>query len=251
MSSPFDKFTKPEVPAAPPLMAPAAVGPPKINFDRQPAAPNLDQASTAVQPTPTQHTSGTINLSKGKSINLSKGSGLMTATCSWPPATDYDVYALVLFTDGRIETVSTFGIKGREQDYRASTVDGSVRHLGDVRRSNATTASETVEIRLTPDVVAVLPVVYSAQSNGTGSFRRYQVSMSIDNGAGATVVIDASNASDNDRIYSCVPGIIINAAHGVKIEAREEYSRPDSENRPVLNRDLSIAMDAGPLNAYK
>jgi tellurite resistance protein TerA len=225
MSSVFDRFKTPRTAA--------------------PAAPAHATPATG------QHTTGTINLAKGKSINLSKGSGVITATCSWPPRTDYDVYALVLRQNGTVETVSTFGTKGHENDYRTATTDGAVKHLGDVKRSASAMASETIEIRLTPDVVGVVPVVYSAQSNGTGSFRRYQVSMSIDNGAGATVVIDAAHASDNDKIYTCVPGIIINEGGGVQVEAREQYSTAGSEKRPTLGPDLSISMDSGPTNAYK
>ena len=174
----------------------------------------------------------------------------MTAVCSWPPATDYDVYALVRYRDGRTETVSTFGTK-QDSRFETSTRDGAVRHLGDVQRSSDAMASETIEIRLTPDVVAVVPVVYSAQSNGAGSFRRYRVGMSIDNGQGQKVVIDASNASDHDNIYTCVPGIILNSDQGVQVNALEQYSRRGSENRPEITPDLRVLMDAGPVNAYK
>jgi tellurite resistance protein TerA len=48
-----------------------------------------------------------------------------------------------------------------------------------------------------------------------------------------------------------VPGIIRNTPDGVVIEALEQYSRHSSENRPVLNRDFTVTMDAGPKNAYK
>lgn len=233
----FDRFKA--APAAPAPAAPAAA--------TAPTAP----APAAAPQSPTQHTAGTINLSKGNKINLSKGSGVMTAVCSWPPATDYDVYALVLRKNGTVETVSTFGTDKDKRGFRTQTADGAVKHLGDVKRSNAAMASETIEIRLNPDVVAVVPVVYSAQSNGSGSFRRYQVSMTIDNGSGASVVVDASNASNDDAVYTCVPGIVINAENGVQIEAREQYSRRGSENRPTLDSNLTAVMDAGPKNAYK
>jgi tellurite resistance protein TerA len=205
-------------------------------------APAVSAASAA-------HSGGTINLAKGQGIKLAK-TQVMTAVCSWPPATDYDVYALVRYRDGRTETVSTFGTK-RDPRFQTATQDGAVRHLGDVQRSAAAVASETIEIRLNPDVVAVVPVVYSAQSNGTGSFRRYRVGMSIDNGQGQRVVIDANNASDHDNIYTCVPGIILNSDQGVQVNALELYSRRGSENRPEIARDLSVVMDAGPINAYK
>ena len=100
----------------------------------------------------------------------------------------------------------------------------------------------------------MVPVVYSAQSNGSGSFRQYQVSMAIDkggDGGGDTVTIDASNASDHDAVYCCVPGIIINDPDGVRIQFLELYSEPESEQRPVMGADLIVTMDAGPVNAFK
>ncbi|MGH9188568.1 MAG: TerD family protein, partial [Acidimicrobiales bacterium] len=81
------------------------------------------------------------------------------------------------------------------------------------------------------------------------------VSMTIDNQQGAVVTIAATNAESNDRIYTCVPGIIRNTPEGVVIEAVELYSEPNSENRPklVLNADdtVRVSMDAGPKNDYK
>lgn len=196
---------------------------------------------------------GAINLTKGSGIMLTK-SPLVTAKCTWPPATDYDVYALVLYRDGHVETVSTFGTSQNPTGYSAATRDGAVKHTGDVGRSSDAMASETVEVRLNPEVMAVVPVVYSAQSNGSGSFRRYQVGMTLDNGAGQQVQLNATNASDSESIYSCIPGVILNAEDGVRIDAIEAYSRQGSENRPELTIEdgsLVITMDAGPVNAYK
>lgn len=199
-------------------------------------------------PTPAGPPPGAISLTKGQGISLTKTS-LITVTCSWPPSTDYDVYALVTYRDGRVETVSTFGTKEPGPAPMRATSDGAVTHLGDVRRSGAAQASETIEVRLTPDIDLVVPVVYSAQSNGTGSFRRFRVNMSIDNGAGQSVFIDASNASADDTVYSCVPGTIRNGAE-LRIEALEAYSAPGSERRPVVQGG-AVVMDQGPENAYK
>lgn len=209
---------------------------------------------------------GAISLTKGQRVSIEK-SPVITARIEWPAATDYDVFALVRYADGHDETVATFGTKEQPQATQRSS-DGAVTHLGDVGRARtartggglfgrkkqsppAPMASETIEIRLNPKVVAVLPVVYSAQSNGTGSFRRYQVSMSIDNGAGTSVRIDASNASDHDNIYTCVPGIVVNSPDGVIVDSLELYSAPTSELRPVLDDHLTVHMDAGGLNLYK
>ncbi len=207
---------------------------------------------------------GMISLRKGEQVTITKTPRIV-ATCTWPRATDYDILALVRYRDGRTETVSTFGTQDDKDGFRLATTDGAVRHSGDVgrmqvqrrgwRRKPAPDAPqvglETIEIMLTPQISAVAPVVYSAQSNGDGSFRRYQVSMAIDNGGGDTVTIDASGASDDDAVYTCVPGIIINDPDGVRIQFLELYSAPGSENRPVIGEDLILAMDAGPVNAFK
>lgn len=187
----------------------------------------------------------------GKSINLDKAGGVIQAVCQWPPRTDYDVFALVLYKDGSSEVVSTFGTQCAPHSFSMSNRDGSVRHLGDVRRGSASMASETIEINMSSDVRAVVPVVYSAQSNGTGSFRQYQVSMSIRNSNGAEVVIDARNANKNDNIYSCVPGMIVNEGVSAEVRALELYSQPGSERRPVVDGSLNVRMDAGDVNAYK
>lgn len=193
---------------------------------------------------------GRISLEKRQVISLTK-TAKITVTISWPNSTDYDVYALVQYVDGHVETVSQFGTK-TDQRFAASTTDGAVVHLGDQRRGTGTTtlADEVVEITLNPTIARIVPIVYSAQSNGTGSFRRYQVGMTIDNGAGDVVEIAARDADANDNVYTCVPGVITNGDQ-VRIEKLEAYSKPRSEKRPVIDADGTVRMDAGAVNAYK
>ena len=204
------------------------------------------------QPTgqPEAAQSGRISLSKGQRVSITK-SATVIASCSWPPATDYDVFAIVRFADGHTETVSQFGTMEGNNSFVPQTSDGAVRHTGDVGRSGGGQAIESIEITLNPAIVAVLPVVYSAQSNGEGSFRQYQVSMAIDNGQGSRVEISSANASDDEFVFSCVPGLIVNGANGIEIHATELYSASGSESRPVLGSDLSITMDAGETNYFK
>ena len=199
---------------------------------------------------------GSVSLTKGSSINmLKKADTVFTASVSWKSGTDYDVYALVLKRDGKVETASFFGIHGRPVDeYTPVVANGAVKHLGDVGRSAGSSrggATETVEIRMTDDIVAVVPVAYSAQSNGSGSFYKYKVSLAVDNGAGDKVTIDANNASKDNGIYTCVPAIIWNRPGGAEIQAVELYSRRGSELRPAIDRNGNLTMDAGPRNIYK
>jgi tellurite resistance protein TerA len=252
----------PAAPSRPPASAPAANLPPPAS---QPV-PDLPSPTGKVD---LGKRSGAISLTKGQRVAIDS-SELIVASISWPPATDYDVYALIRYRDGRTETVSAFGTQQNPQ-FSLTSSDGAVRHAGDVGRADqhrlsrkekkamaaqgvpaaGAVAVERIEIRPHAGIQAIVPVAYSAQSNGTGSFRRYQVSMSIDNGRGTTVRIDAPNADDNDLIYSCVPGIILITDQGVVIDSLEQYSQPTSERRPLIAPDLQVTMDAGDTNLYK
>lgn len=214
---------------------------------------------------------GTVTLTKGEGrVLLRKSSEPLRATASWPPNTDYDVYALLVMRDGSTRAVAMFGADGQPPQ----TSFAGVRHLGDVGRSSGgggggglkglfkrkpvevapSIATETVEIVLDDSVVAVVPVVYSAQSNGTGSFRRYQVSTTVTNGVDS-VVIDARDANEADDVYSLVPAVIYQHPDGAVIERLERYSEPGSERRPAValgaDGSVSVQMDRGPENDYK
>lgn len=196
---------------------------------------------------------GKISLEKGQKPVIIEKTPEITATVSWKTGTDYDIYALVYTKDGKQIDVAMFGAKGTPP--LKSFGNGVVEHMGDVRRNGGSTKTEVIKLRLNNDILAVVPVVYSAQSNGTGSFYRYKVSMSIDNHNGTSVTISAKNANNNDRIYSCVPGILHNTQDGVVISPLELYSAPNSENRPILRMGSSnmveVIMDKGPKNDYK
>jgi tellurite resistance protein TerA len=82
------------------------------------------------------------------------------------------------------------------------------------RAESSETKSETIKIRLTANILALVPVAYSAQSNGTGSFQRYKVSMTVDNQDGDAVKISADSANGDDCVYACgVPGIMACRPH--------------------------------------
>ncbi len=213
-------------------------------------------------PPPTPPKSSSVNLEKvsgkvqltknSKSVIIEKTSE-MTASISWKTGTDYDVYALVYTRDGKQVDVSTFGAKNTP--VLTNFDNGAVVHMGDVGRQGGSTKTEIIKIKLNDKILAIVPVAYSAQSNGSGSFRRYKVSMLIDNNKGTAVTITADNANENDTIYTCVPGMILNTPDGIVIKPLELYSKPGSENRPKLIKEkddtINVIMDAGPLNDYK
>jgi tellurite resistance protein TerA len=222
----------------------------KDNAESTPAAAPAatTPAPAASAPLDLGKKTGTISLSKGSRVTIEK-TAVITARTTWSSNTDYDLYALVLMRDGSQKVVSTFGSE-EQRNPTQSILNGAVKHLGDIGRGAKGLAEEVIEIRLTDDIEAVVPVAYSAQSNGTGSFKKYQVSLSIDNGAGTQVNVDASNANDSNTIYSVAIGVIRNTPNGVVIESLEAYSRSSSENRPAFVNG-QIVMDAGSKNLYK
>lgn len=212
----------------------------------------------------------TINLVKGASVDLKKSTdnAVFNLQCSWASATDYDLYAIVLYKDGHSEHVALFNAVDPSDRSRVvipekkSTGDGAVKHRGDVRSSGklslfsrkSSISEEVIDVVMNNQIDAVVPVAYSAQGNGAGSFRRYMVSMSVTGEDGQEVRVEASNASSNDTIYSCIPGVIVNGSGSVTVTNLEKYSRPGSENRPEVRRvngELEIVMDEGPRNEYK
>jgi tellurite resistance protein TerA len=227
----FGKKDNTPAPVAAPLLAPAPA----------PTAPVGGGLNLGKQ-------TGKISLEKGSTVTIEK-TAVITARCEWDSNTDYDLYALVLLKDGRELVVSTFGSQSQPNP-TPTVLNGAVRHLGDVGRGEKGKAQETIEIRLTDEIEAVVPVAYSAQSNGSGSFRKYKVSLGLDNGQGTQVMIDSKNASNNDGIYSVGIGIIRNGADGVVVESLEAYSRRGSEDRPAFVKG-QLVMDAGTRNLYK
>ncbi|BDC60678.1 MULTISPECIES: TerD family protein [Bacillus] len=219
----------------------------------EPAPINTAAKEKVAAPISLEKVQGKISLDKGHKPIIIEKTPEITATVSWESGTDYDIYALVYTKSGKQIDVAMFGAKGVPA--LKSYGNGAVEHMGDVGRDRESMKTEVIKLRLNDDIIAVVPVVYSAQSNGTGSFYRYRVSMSIDNHQGTSVTIHAKHANDNDRIYSCVPGILQNTNDGVIIRPLELYSKPNSERRPKLkmkySNEIDVLMDKGPINDYK
>ncbi|WP_144683237.1 TerD family protein [Bacillus altitudinis] len=230
--------------------------PPQMVSEKQinePAPMKTAAKQKVAAPISLEKVQGEISLDKGHKPIIIEKTPEITATVSWESGTDYDIYALVYTKSGKQIDVAMFGAKGVPA--LKSYGNGAVEHMGDVGRDRESMKTEVIKLRLNDDILAVVPVVYSAQSNGTGSFYRYRVSMSIDNHQGTSVTIHAKHANDNDRIYSCVPGILQNTNDGVIIRPLELYSKPNSERRPKLkmkySNEIDVLMDKGPINDYK
>lgn len=274
-----------DAPSSPPATPPTpAASPAPHSFDRpdRVAKPAAAPTSSDIPPPPAappnlKKAEGKLSLKKGEKPVLMTKTERITATVSWKSGTDYDVYALVLLRDGTQVDVAAFDAEGVPilLEY------AGVKHLGDVKADATDTfsdrnsgsgegggwrsrlpgaassepeVSETLEIRLTPEVLAVVPVAYSAISNGGGSFKHYDVSLAIDNGAGTRITIPSVDANDNPGVYTCVPAIIRNSADGVVIQPFEQYSKSGSERRPTVRLEggeVVVTMDAGPENLPK
>lgn len=245
--------------------------PPAVDYPAQPAAghhaPAYPPPTAPGYPQPnapghSQSPPPGVNFSKG-AVTLTKGAGpvmlekapLVRLRVAWASGADYEAYALVVLSDGKVVHVATFPAAGIPA---APQYGDLVRHLGDrgrgdVQRGGGQT-EEIIEVRLAPEIVAVVPVAYSAINNGTGSFHKYRVTLSIESGADS-VSIPADQAKKSSWIFTCVPGIVYNRPEGVLIERLELYSRRFSEHRPAVTLQpdgrVEVRMDKGPVNQFK
>ena len=173
---------------------------------------------------------------------------------------DYDLYALVEYTDGHVEVVSCFGTMRKPKVFSTKTSDGAVTHVsGDKTAYGQDLPQEVITIKATPKMRCIVPVVYSAKNSGVGSFYRYKVATHVIRGNHAVVPqgnsaemisVDAVNANRDDNVYTFVPAVIHISAEGARIEAVELYSRRGSELRPTV-KNGKVSMDSGEENSSK
>lgn len=243
-------------PAQPPADRPAAPAGPPPGFATTPGAVGPTGDGHSPSPPPgVNFSKGAVTLTKGAGPVLLEKAPLVRLRVAWASGADYEAYALVVLSDGKVVHVATFPAAGipASPHYR-----DLVRHLGDrgrgdVQRGGGQT-EEIIEVRLAPEIVAVVPVAYSAINNGTGSFHKYRVTLSIESGADS-VSIPADQAKKSSWIFTCVPGIVYNRPEGVLIERLERYSRRFSEHRPTVTLQpdgrVEVRMDKGPVNQFK
>ncbi|MFQ6226457.1 TerD family protein [Nocardia sp. NPDC002869] len=254
-TAPASGYPSPPVP--PPPSAPSAqpTVPPAAQFAPPAPGPAPYPPPTTSPASGVYFSKGAVTLTKGAPPVLLEKAPLVRLRVAWASGTDYEAYALVVLADGNIVHVATFPAAGIPANPRYGDL---VRHLGDrgrgdIQRGGGHT-EEIIEVRLAPEIVAVIPVAYSAINNGTGSFHKYRVTLAIENGADS-VSIPADQAKKSSWIFTCVPGIVYNRPEGVLIERLELYSRRFSEHRPaaVLQPDgrVEVRMDKGPVNQFK
>ncbi len=267
--SPAPAGHPPAVPGNPPIgpaatpghpPAPTAPGSPPSGFAGAPGQPPAPTGAAGIghshsAPPGVNFSKGAVTLTKGAGPVLLEKAPLVRLRVAWASGADYEAYALVVLSDGKVVHVATFPAAGIPA---APQYGDLVRHLGDrgrgdVQRGGGQT-EEIIEVRLAPEIVAVVPVAYSAINNGTGSFHKYRVTLSIESGADS-VRIPADQAKKSSWIFTCVPGIVYNRPEGVLIERLELYSRRFSEHRPAVTLQpggqIEVRMDKGPVNQFK
>lgn len=209
-----------------------------------------------------------VSLNKKSSpVNLGKSDGnWFTLICTFDRK-DYDLLVEVVYTDGSREWISTFGVAedSNDRQFKLRSRSGAVVHLGDRATSDrgGRQAFEVVQIRMDDDIAAILPVVYSAQNSGLGSFRMYGVSTFVltgkynrlpDNLTQASgIIVEAKHASWNPFRFSFVPCVIRKGADRPVLDPRQQkYSRFMSERRPYYNITTGkVQMNRGPHNRTK
>lgn len=220
---------------------------------KQPAAPVATQSNGEVA-------SGVVNLSKGDVVCLTKQpAGVFTLITAWGEK-DYDLYALVEYIDGHVETVSCFGTTRHPNRWTTRTKDNAVVHVtGDKTAYGDDLPQEVISVTLNPQIKTVVPVVYSAKNSGTGSFHDYKVSTHViegphdvvlKSGSATRVEVLAQDASRDPYVYTFVPAVIHNGVHGATVENVGLYSQRSSELRPTVS-DGRVHMDSGPENSSK
>jgi tellurite resistance protein TerA len=201
---------------------------------------------------------------KSKPVNLGKSDGdWYTLICVFDRK-DYDLLVEVIYTDGTREWVSAFGTDDNAR-YSLRSRGGDVVHLGDRATSDrgGQQAFEVIQMRLGKNIAAILPVVYSAQNSGLGSFRMYGVSTYVlagkydrlpdDLNQANGIIVTARRASWNPFRFSFVPCVIRNGSDGSTLDpTQQRYSGMMSERRPRYNISTgTVKMNDGPRNRPK
>ncbi|MEU0991679.1 TerD family protein [Streptomyces sp. NPDC005953] len=144
-------------------------------------------------------------------------------------------------------TLSTLG----DQDERNAVY---YKNLGSVQGEpyirldgdSQTPGREVIRIVRPDEQGYVLLCAYSALSNGAGSFRSFGAHVVIDDGRGSVVTVPLYEESETS--YWVAIGLVdFTAPAGAVVRHIERYSSKGTERRPVLHRDGTIRMDAGPV----
>ncbi|MFF7329734.1 hypothetical protein [Streptomyces sp. NPDC008150] len=225
-------------------------------FTRKPAA-TIDEPATEptepTDPTPAPTPAGTVSLSKGAStgINLTKTDPALqiTAHLDWDGGTasrqargaDLELYILYVPRENVGTAANTIGNAVYYNSLGHLDRPPFIRHHGD----SLIPGRETATIGRLDQQGYALVCAYSAVGNGVGSFKSFGAQAIVTDGAGQTVTVPLYD--DNPNAYWVAIALVDFTGDGAVIRQVEQYSRPNSESRPVLYADGLVVMDAGPI----
>lgn len=146
---------------------------------------------------------------------------------------DLDLYALYVLDDGTIGT-----------EYYRTLSDATRQPFVRLSADAQAPGREAVTITHPERVAHVAICAYSALENGAGSFRSYGAKAIIDDGRGSVVTVPLFD--DSERYWVHITTVSFGPA-GARIVQAEDYGKKTTESRPVIKRDGSVKMGAGPV----
>jgi len=173
-----------------------------------------------------------ILLPKGETALMAR-TPLVRVVVAWTLGHDYDVDVLVARRDGTISHIA---------DEELSTTGAIVQLLD--RAGGDSWSGICLDLRLTGDIAGVVPLVRTPMCNPSdyspvfqkvvGPFSANPVLVTVDNGTGSPVSVDAADAGP-EVCYACVP-VIIQAGGSqetIGVQHAQKYSVPLSESLPT------------------
>lgn len=216
-----------------------------------------------------------IDFSKRPGINLNKNSasqgvgvkldskdiGLITATLRWKSGMGAGRADLDLF--GWIVGKDTAGRKGGLAA-RFAKKDTSLaevvyhRNLGSLERApyfehggdSRTPGEEVMRLGKLEQQDFALFGVYQAFGNGVGSLKSFNATVTVTDTEGNETVVNLTENHAN-RYWAAIALVDLTHPQGYVVKPVEEYSRPGTEQSPVLRSNGSFVMNEGPKYLFK
>lgn len=203
-----------------------------------------------------------INLNKdtasqGVGVALAnKGFGVITATLRWKSGmgagrADLDLFGWVVGKDTAGRKGGLAGRFGKKDPSLATVVYhknlGSLEqapyfeHGGDSR----TPGQEVMRLGSLEQQDFALFGVYQAFGNGVGSLKSFNAHVVVTDTEGNETVVNLTEDHAN-RYWAAIALVDLTHPQGYVIRPVEEYSRPGTEQSPLLRSDGSFVMNEGP-----
>ena len=178
---------------------------------------------------------GSVSLDRGELAAVPRTGETFHAALNWSRRSkDLDLYALYVDDAGRS------GACYYRRPGSLSAPPYVCLTSGDRR------GRETVEVSRTGLLRYVLICAYSAVENGVGAFASFGAFAEVDNGGGSLVQVPLHHRNRHSY-WVAIALVDLGASDRIAVRQVETYSASRSEARPVLYRDGTFRMDAGPV----